>query len=142
MFATTVIALATAALIGASPVSGAHGHASVVEARLSQVVDMAGQPNAPCICDDKGNVLFDGSFRLLFTPLRTVAGKPVRERLSYEQSSAQPVIGGKYLLVVAHEPSRDVVVWKGPLRNGLCLDADEVSSYSLQQAALEFPCRD
>lgn len=105
-------------------------------------MDIAGQPNAPCICDDKGNVLFDGLFRLLFTPIRTVAGKRVRQRLSYEQASAQPVVGVKYLLVVAHQPSRDVVVWKGPTENGLCLEADQVSSYSLEKAAQEFPCRD
>jgi hypothetical protein len=115
--------------------------ASVVEARLTKVDDITGQPGAPCICDENGNVFFDGSFRLFFSPIRTFAGLPVRTRLSYDQASARPVAGRKYLLVVSHPHSGSEVVWTGSASNGLCMEPDEIEAYGLERAARMLPCR-
>ena len=115
---------------------------SVVEARLSKVKDISGEPGAPCICDEDGHALIDGSFRLFFSPVRQISGPRVRTLPPYDQASAQPIEGYKYLLVVAHQQSGDEIVYKGLASAGLCMTPDEIKAYSLEEAARRFPCKD
>ena len=140
------VGLAVVALLSGIGSAGANSppeaaRVTVVEARLSKVEDITGQPGAPCFCDEKGNVLIDGSFRLSFTPIHILLGKSLRTLPSYEQASAQPVVGYKYLLVVSHEETGDVIVWKGGFSNGLCLETDQISEYGLAGLAKRLPCR-
>jgi hypothetical protein len=116
--------------------------ASVIEARLTKVEDITGQPGAPCICDDNGHVLIDGSFRLFFSPVRHITGPRVRTLPPYDQASAQPIEGRKYLLVVAHQPSGDEIVYRGSPVEGLCMTAEEIRAYSLDEVARRLPCKD
>jgi len=119
----------------AKPVSS-----SLVEAKLSKVTEITGQPGAPCVCDDQGRVMFDGSFRLLFSPLRTLAGVRVRRAISYDQASARPFTGGEYLLLIEHRHDGDVIVWKNPLTAGLCMEDAEIAMYHLNDVATKYPC--
>jgi hypothetical protein len=137
-----ILGLFAAGSSGASPPSAPQmPTVSLIEARLTKVEDITGQPGAPCICDESGNLLLDGSFRLFFSPIRTLAGPGVRVRLSYDQASAQPVVGSRWLLVVTHKDDANVIVWRDVASNGLCLESDEISAYGLERAAQKLPCR-
>jgi hypothetical protein len=115
--------------------------ASVIEARLTKVEDITGQPRAPCICDENGHALIDGSFRLFFSPVRQIIGPTVRKLPPYDQASAQPIQGRTYLLVVAHQESGDEIIYKGSVAEGLCLTPEQTKAYSLDEAARRLPCK-
>jgi hypothetical protein len=136
-----LLALSALGALTVLPVAGKSiSQASVIEARLLSVEDISGKPDASCICDEKGTILFDGSFRLFFKPVRTVAGPLVSAELRYDQASARPNIGGHYLLVVLQEGMSDRIFWKGRAETGLCLSEDDIKTYRLQRIARKMPC--
>lgn len=141
MFSSALLGLALAASVEADTSQPSTAPSSVVEARLTRVEDIAGQPGAPCICDENDNLMLDGSWRLYFAPLRTLYGPAVRARLYFDQASARPITGRKYLLVVSHEDSGSVVVWTGSVAGGLCLEANEITAYGIEAASRKRPCR-
>ena len=114
---------------------------SLVEARLSKVEDISGEPGAPCICDEEGHTLLDGAYRLTFAPLRTLAGMPVHASLSMKQASAKPIPGLEYFLIINHRSSGDAIEWKDLARDGLCLDPRDADRYGLTQELRNYPCR-
>ena len=131
----TLLVFAPLLLFGASI-------ATVIEARLTKVEDISGQPGAPCICDENGHVLIDGSFRLFFSPVRHITGPRVRTLPPYDQASAHPIEGRNYLLVVAHQKGGDEIVYKGSVAEGLCMTPEEIEAYSLDEVARHLPCKD
>lgn len=137
-----ILALSAATALGDSQSEGLRRvQASVVEARLVSVTDITGQVGAPCFCDDAGNVVFDGSFRLFFKPVRTLVGPRAQSVLSYDQASAKPIVGGRYIVVVSHRDGNNVVVWHGPRASGLCLSGYEIQQLRLERIAQTLPCR-
>jgi hypothetical protein len=60
----------------------------------------------------------------------------------YDQASAQPIEGRKYLLVVAHHKTGDEIIYRGSVAEGLCMSPEEIEAYSLKEAANRLPCRD
>lgn len=115
---------------------------SLVEARLTSVQDVTGQPGVPCICDEHGNVMFDGSFRLTFSPTRTLAGAKFSDPLTLDQASARPFTGGRYLILLTRSGGETEVLWRGLRRYGLCADNADVAKYGLSKMAKRLPCRD
>lgn len=116
--------------------------ASLIEARLTGVQDVTGQPGAPCICDDHGNVMFDGSYRLTFSPLRTLAGGEFFSPVTVDQASARPITGYRYLILLERSGDETVVIWRGLRKFGLCAEDEDIAKYGLAKMAKRFPCRD
>jgi hypothetical protein len=113
---------------------------SLVEARLSHVEDITGEPGAPCFCDENGHNVIDGSFQLTFTPIRTLSGRALHHSISMKQASAEPVPGFRYYLLVTHSNAGDAIEWKGPVRDGLCLDPSDADRYGLATVLRRYPC--
>ena len=113
---------------------------SLVEARLTKVESITGERGAPCFCDDQGRAIIDGSFRLIFLPLRTLAGRAVHHSVSMDQASAEPIPGLRYFLIITHTKSGNAIVWKGLARDGLCLGRSEAERYGLTHGLTDFPC--
>jgi len=134
-------AVAATAIAASPPPESSAGRVSIVEAQLTGVRDITGQSGAPCICDDDGRVILDGSYRLYFSPRRTLDGPRVTGRLSYEQASARPLTRRRYLLVISHGDAGEVVEWAGLAQNGLCLRPEEITAYGLERTAQQNPCR-
>lgn len=122
--------------------AGGQPSVSLVEARLSKVEDISGEPGAPCICDEQGHVLLDGSYRLTFASPRTLTGTAVHHSVSVDQASARPILGLRYFLIVLHSSAEDAIEWKGLAQNGLCLDRSDAERYGLAQELKTYPCRD
>lgn len=115
---------------------------SLIEARLTSVQDVTGQPGVPCICDDQGNVMFDGSYRLTFSPIRTLAGTEFFSPVIVDQASAQPINGYRYLILLDRSGDETVIIWRGLRKFGLCAEDEYIAKYGLAKMAKRFPCRD
>lgn len=118
------------------------GAASLIEARLTGVQDVTGEPGVPCICDDQGNVMFDGSYRLTFSPIRTLAGTEFLSPVTVDQASAEPITGHRYLILLERNGDETVIIWRGLRKFGLCAEDENIAKYGLATMAKRFPCRD
>lgn len=116
--------------------------ASLIEARLTGVQDVTRQPGVPCICDDQGNVMFDGSYRLTFSPIRTLAGAEFFSPVTVDQASARPIAGYRYLILLERSGDKTVVLWRGLRKFGLCAEDEYIAKYGLAKMAKRFRCRD
>ena len=132
----------TFASLGATPAIAAPMF-SLVEARLTKVDDISGEPGAPRICIDTDcQVTLDGSFRTTFTVTRKLTGPDTPSTISRVQASAQPRVGLAYYLVISIGSEKPEIEWIGSARNGLCMDRETVEQYGLRSIASRHPCRE
>lgn len=131
----------SACVIGASH-AAAGERWSLVEAALSDVRDISHEPGAPAICLDEQCVArIDGSWRMTFTINRTLAGPKLAGVASWDQASSQPILGRRYLLVVADDAGKRRTEWIGSRQSGLCIEPDDITRMGLGAIARRFPCR-
>ena len=112
----------------------------MLEARLAQVDDVTGQLGSPSLCTEDG-ICIDSAYRLTFVVRRNLAGPAVARNVSLTQTSAKPIVGRDYLLVVQDSEIGAAVLWSGPAVGGLCLERVEATRYGLAQHLARYPCR-
>jgi hypothetical protein len=123
---------------GASPALAAPHDAAFVLARLSNVEDVT--PPVPA-----NEIAFDGTYRLTFTPERYLAGKPTALPISATVFQSEPILGYRYYLLLDREGDRQVIVWRGLVSGGVCLEQDVADEYGLgvviRRLRKSHPCR-
>lgn len=126
--------------VGCQTVASAPPSTSLVEARLMSVQDVTGQPGAPSNCSFEG-ICIDGAYRLTFRINRNLAGPMVAQDISVTQTSAKPVTGLDYLLVIEHTRDGPTIVWDNLASKGLCMD-ELAKTYGMSVQAAHYPCRE
>jgi hypothetical protein len=126
LLATSASARATAASPGAA----------FVLARLVSVEDVTPPTHA---------ITVDGTYRLTFRPEKVLVGRDAEEQVTETVTSARPVPGVDYYLLVDKVNGQLRVSWSSVSANGICMDVGTADRYglwsSIRDLERQYPCK-